>query len=314
MPVSTQVRSAPLAGRFYHHQHPHCNHSSLPVHSGTHRPATWQPVNSTTPINGTDAIPLNTSSMDGKVQPQPVWLFPNGTALINGTILGFPNGTAFVNGTMRGYPTITHSSITNLSPNSTATNLTSATKPNTIAGTSLDATTDSTSTASIATSKKPLSSSVLVPAILVPLLALILIAMACYAIISNRKEKRAHESAKRELGPSESTEFGSSARLSRPPVEPACRAWISLQPSPHISRSNSIARFNHESSRYSAASREDNCHNQMSPVSAYEESLQDPSSSSRRTSIVSALFYHPVQSQLPSVDDRQGQFMPPNFN
>ncbi|KAE9984013.1 hypothetical protein EG328_009270 [Venturia inaequalis] len=180
---------------------------------------------------------LNPFSINGSDKPEPIWLFPNGTALINGTTLGYPNGTAYANSHCSNNTTI-------ISSTGTATNLTPAMRPNSeggpndnagantnaeprtndgpenIGGTSLTVTENIPNAAGL-TSSNSIPASTMIPAIVIPLVLAVLLVVALLWCCHYRKHKKSEDSEKAYPDPSDPMNFHSSARMSRPPQDPA---------------------------------------------------------------------------------------------
>lgn len=308
MTTPAKLRNGPPNRRFYPYQHPHCNHSSLPSHNGT---GIWQPFNATN-SNSDGSHRSNPLSMGGSHAPNPIWLFPNGTAVMNGTILGLPNGTACAN------PSFSNRTAP-ISSTGTTTKMTPATRPNSdgeiIHSGIVPAsafTTEIQTTAAALTSSSSIPASAMIPAIIIPLIVAVLLVVALVWCCRYRKHKKPEDSEKAYPGPSDSMDFSSNARLSRPPQDPAYVAWIDspqqqtslLPPPPRVYRTHPRA-----SSYYPS----DHNHSKSPVVSAYEESIRDSTRSPRRNSAVSALDYHHGHAPLPALRDTQGHFMPQNF-
>ncbi|QDS70749.1 hypothetical protein FKW77_003426 [Venturia effusa] len=274
-----------------------------------------------------DSHPSGTSSIGGSDEPQPIWLFPNGTALINGTILCHPNGTAFANGTMLG-ASAPPGSTTAISSTDITTSLAPTTRPNNdagpdsndgpnkSAGTSLTATEPGPYTP-ILTNSSTIPASAVIPAIVIPLILAVLIAVTILWYCHNRKHKEPEDGEKGGPRQFDSSDYRMHARLSRPPQDPAHVAWMDTpqqqqqplqRPSPAYIARPSQGLHPHASSIYPLD------HDRTrSPVSAYQESIRDSTRSPRRNSAVSALNYNAERPPLPALEDRQGHFMPRGY-
>ncbi|TID26760.1 Regulator of nonsense transcripts 2 [Venturia nashicola] len=280
---------------------------SLPFDNGT---GIWKPTNGTMFSNNTyGPHKPKPSSIDKSGKP-PVWLFPNETAYANSSS---SNNTATILPSSTGTTTNLEPAIRpNEDPGSNSkAGLNNNDGSNSSAGTSLTATENQTKAAGL-TSSSSISTSAIVPAIVIPLTLTVLLVVALIWCCRHRRHKKSKDFEKAYADSSDSMNFTSSARLSRPLQEPAYVAWMDsprqpplpLPPPPRAYRPHP---------RTSSYYPSDHVRPQSPVVSAYEESIRDPTTSPRRDSAVSALNGEHEDAPLPALRDTHGRFMSWNY-
>jgi hypothetical protein len=304
-PLSKRIS---LANRFYPMENPSC---------GEYDPS----IDVETPdcIDSGSSLPDGTGNLPSPV----VWQPPNGSSTSS---LSQPNSSYTDNGTNSGGGTSTpHATAVPNSSSTSSHSIRSAYESSATPSMKVDGDTNNIGAAANVTattntnSTNHISGSVLATAVLVPTISLVVIAVILYLIRSCWKGRKAKIDEKKSIGRSEPSESGSTAQFANKranmeqpidmvPIEPAYRAWIS----PQIPRPEQSHVQDNQPPQWSNINLYDDHRRELSPVSAYVPSIPG-TGRSRRSLVVSALDYNPAQPDLPTLEDGQGHFMPPNF-
>jgi hypothetical protein len=308
--MSPYSKRLSLANRLYPMENPSC---------GEYDPS----IDVETPgcMDSGSSLPDGTGNLP---TPVIVWQPPNGSSSSSSSQPDpsyTDNGTNSDGGTSTPHATVGPSSISTSSYSIRSTYESSATPSINVSGdiSNIEAAANVTATTNT-NSTNHISGSILTTAVLVPMFSLVVIALILYLVRPCWKGRNAKIDEKTSIGRSEPSESGSTthfanerANMEQPidmvPIEPAYRAWIS----PQIPRPEQSHVQNNQPPQWSNINLHDYHRRELSPVSAYVPSVSD-TGRSRRSSVVSSLDYNPsAQPHLPTLEDRQGHFMPPNF-